>query len=648
MRIQHSLLALLLCISLNALAQKQDTAYVNNLLQQSKSFFGTEPDKAIALAQQAREIAKKIKYPKGEATALKNIGIVYYMQQKHYETLNAWNESLEIFKKEKDDNGIANLLNNIAAIYKDNGEDEKALEFALPSLAIAEKLNDNTRLMSSLVTIASIYHNKKDPKALDYLKRAEKIATPEGLGVLYGNIGEVNYDLGEAAKDITTANKYFHEALTYYQKSIKADAEGVSATFGYNGIGKVYYKQSKLNEAIVSHTKALAIAEKIQDKWNSFKAYQGIGNANLNLGNNKLALDNLNKALAFAEEVESNDKADLYKDLATAYASNNNYKNALEYKSKYADMQKTIFDSDVERQTGRMQLRFDLSKKEDNIKILTKEKEIEQQQKMGFAFGLGLILIIAVIIFRNYKAKVKTNKLLDKKNEQIEGLLLNILPAEVAKELQTSGKAAPKHHDDVAVLFTDFKGFTAIADRMTPNDLVAELNDCFVEFDTIIEKYGLEKIKTIGDAYMCAAGIPSKGEKNTYRIVKAAMEIQEWAKRNNQKRIEEGREIWDIRIGVHTGPLVAGVVGKKKYAYDIWGTTVNIASRVESNGEAGRVNLSAAAYDIIKEEFQCSYRGKINAKNIGDIDMYFVEKEYDRSYRIIGEKIADLTPETAN
>jgi class 3 adenylate cyclase len=160
-------------------------------------------------------------------------------------------------------------------------------------------------------------------------------------------------------------------------------------------------------------------------------------------------------------------------------------------------------------------------------------------------------------------------------------------------------------------------------------------------FDGIIEKYGLEKIKTIGDAYMCAAGIPSKGERNTYRIVKAAIEIQEWVQQNNEKRLDAGLEAWDIRIGVHTGPLVAGVVGKKKYAYDIWGSTVNIASRMESNGEPGRVNISADAYRIIKDEFRCSYRGKIHAKNIGDIDMYFVDSEIP-PYRIIGSENESL------
>jgi class 3 adenylate cyclase len=195
-------------------------------------------------------------------------------------------------------------------------------------------------------------------------------------------------------------------------------------------------------------------------------------------------------------------------------------------------------------------------------------------------------------------------------------------------------------------MFTDFKSFTSHADKMSPQELVEELNSCFIAFDNIIEKYNLEKIKTIGDSYMCAAGIPSPDERRAYHIVKASLEIQEYIKQNNKRRTEAGLEPWDLRIGVHVGPVVAGVVGKKKYAYDIWGSTVNIASRMESNGEPGQVNISASTYELVKDEFDCSYRGKIHAKNVGEIDMYFVEREikgavinvYENTASVIDDK----------
>jgi adenylate cyclase len=222
---------------------------------------------------------------------------------------------------------------------------------------------------------------------------------------------------------------------------------------------------------------------------------------------------------------------------------------------------------------------------------------------------------------------VKTNLILDKQKAQIEGLLLNILPAQVAAELQQNGSATPRYYDQVSVLFTDFKGFTLIADALSPQEVVSELNRCFIAFDNIIEKYKLEKIKTIGDSYMCAGGIPTEDPDHPVNIIQAGLEIRDWMQELNRQRTERGLSSWELRIGIHVGPAVAGVVGKKKYAYDIWGSTVNIASRMESSGQPGLVNISHAAYDLVKHQFNCVYRGKVMAKNIGEIDMYFVDKQ---------------------
>ena len=245
--------------------------------------------------------------------------------------------------------------------------------------------------------------------------------------------------------------------------------------------------------------------------------------------------------------------------------------------------------------------------------------------KNAFLAGLLLILAIAFIIFRNYLDKVKVNRLLDKQKAQIESLLLNILPVEVARELQDQGAATPRDYQSVSVLFTDFKEFSRIAKGMTPTDLVTELNEFFQAFDNIMEKYNLEKIKTIGDSYMCAGGIPTENTTHPVDAVKAGLEMQEFMKLRNSQRAEKGMEPWGLRVGVHTGPVVAGVVGRKKYAYDIWGSAVNIASRMESNGAPGKVNISSSTYELVKDHFSCEHRGKISAKNIGEIDMYFID-----------------------
>jgi len=252
-----------------------------------------------------------------------------------------------------------------------------------------------------------------------------------------------------------------------------------------------------------------------------------------------------------------------------------------------------------------------------------------------------LAIIIIYIVFRAFRFAKKTNKILHKQKNEIERqkdeieyerersdkLLLNILPEETAEELKEKGSATPKHYDLVSVLFTDFKGFTNIAEKITPQQLVAELNNCFLEFDKIIDKHNLEKIKTIGDAYMCAGGIPSENTTNPFDIVKAGLEIKDYMENLKKEREAAGEDFWELRIGIHTGSVVAGVVGKNKFAYDIWGDAVNTASRMESSGVPGKVNISGTTYEIIKNHFKCTHRGKIKAKNKGEIDMYIVEDE---------------------
>jgi class 3 adenylate cyclase len=210
--------------------------------------------------------------------------------------------------------------------------------------------------------------------------------------------------------------------------------------------------------------------------------------------------------------------------------------------------------------------------------------------------------------------------------DKSEALLLNILPKETADELKAFGKARPKRYELVSVLFTDFKGFTLVAEKLSPEELIVELDYCFAKFDEIIVRHHVEKIKTIGDAYMCAAGLPIPRPTNPVDAVLAALEMQgfmndTWAEKNAR-----GEEYWQLRLGIHSGPLVAGVIGTKKFAYDIWGDTVNLASRMESSGEPGKINISGDTYRYVKDFFICTYRGQVAAKNKGYVDMYFVER----------------------
>ncbi|MBP7408598.1 MAG: nuclear transport factor 2 family protein [Flavobacteriales bacterium] len=221
---------------------------------------------------------------------------------------------------------------------------------------------------------------------------------------------------------------------------------------------------------------------------------------------------------------------------------------------------------------------------------------------------------------------VERTRELREEKKRSDDLLLNILPEEVAAELKVKGHADAKHFDKVTILFTDFKGFTQASEKMSPQELVEELNTCFKAFDGIITARGIEKIKTIGDAYMCAGGLPVPATSTPADVVHAALEMQAFMILRRIERDALGKPAFQMRVGIHTGPVVAGIVGVKKFAYDIWGDTVNTASRLESSGEVGQVNISASTYSLVKDEPGLSFtpRGKVQAKGKGEMEMYFV------------------------
>ena len=228
-------------------------------------------------------------------------------------------------------------------------------------------------------------------------------------------------------------------------------------------------------------------------------------------------------------------------------------------------------------------------------------------------------------VFLRTKEIEKQKEIIEAAKLQSDSLLLNILPGEIADELKKFGKSYARKHDQVSVLFADIKGFTSIAEKLTPVKLVTQLDEVFGAFDNIIAKHGMEKIKTIGDAYMCACGLPLADNENAIKSVNAALDMQHFIKEFGAANKIQNLPVFEIRIGIHTGPLVAGVVGLKKFAYDIWGDAVNLASQMEQHSETGKVNISGETYSLVKNAFNCTYRGKIEAKSKGEVDMYFVD-----------------------
>jgi class 3 adenylate cyclase len=273
---------------------------------------------------------------------------------------------------------------------------------------------------------------------------------------------------------------------------------------------------------------------------------------------------------------------------------------------------------------------FEISQKQTEVDLLSQQKKNQQNIVIGVLVALFLLMLLVFGLYRRNNFIRRTNLIIEKEKNRSEHLLRNILPEETALELMETGKVKAKKFEEVSVLFTDFEGFTQYAESLSPEELVKRVDFYFTKFDKIIEKHGLEKIKTIGDSYMCAAGVPFPMENHAIKIIYAALEILDFVEKS--KRDHQGLDAqFEIRIGINSGSLIAGVVGSKKFAYDIWGDTVNMASRMESCSESGKINISENTYQLVKGDFSCIERGKIEVKNKGMVPMYFVESVKDLS-----------------
>lgn len=628
--------------SLTALISKtsDDSAKVDLLIELSKSFYNRSWDSSIRSAEEAIALAEKINYKKGLAVAYKNIGVANYFKGTPVNAVEAWDKSLKIFQELEDKQGEANILSNLGGVFVLSDE-SRALDYYLRSLRLAEQIQDSFRIATLNNNIGALYDKKSAtvPSALESYRKAISVSQknnyPEALGMATGNIGEIYLKRNE-----------FDSALYYFRIGEKELQGKANLPLALNNLGKLYLRKKEFDSAFKYHQLAYDEAVKADNKMYIIPALLGIADIYSEKDQPKQALPYYKRAEEVATGVKSDDDLrHTYEGLAAVYRSLDDYRNAYNYQVKLNDVRMKIFNEQSYSNFNNLRFDFDLQKKEAQISLLSRDKALQEldlnRQKLtknALIGGLVLVSAFIFIMFRNYRNKIKVNRLLDNQKAEIERLLSNILPTEVAKELQRDGVATPRFYESVAVLFTDFKNFTTLADHMSSQEVVAELNACFIAFDDIVEKYKLEKIKTIGDAYMCASGIPTPCDEYLLNMVRAALEIRQVMEVRNSARKKDGLMPWELRIGIHVGPLVAGVVGKKKYAYDIWGSTVNIASRMESNGEPGEINMSETTYLLIKDHYHCHYRGKIYAKNVGEIDMYFLGEEIRKPETVLAGK----------
>lgn len=385
-------------------------------------------------------------------------------------------------------------------------------------------------------------------------------------------------------------------------------------------------------EAVKLNNRAIVFAEKSNYLPGLVESYSNavrFANQNMDITAERIYKQKLDKAQAALDKIEKqklklleNENKEKESQLVTAGEEIKTKELVIDEKNRIISGKDTVINRvTLEKQQQEQLLK--LSKQEGEIKDLTL-KEQQQATRFLFVVSLGIVVILIILLFlffnsRKYACRIASEK------ERSDELLKNILPVSVAEELKENGIVKSRYYDNVTVVFTDFEGFTKLSEKMTAEELVKEIDHCYKQFDSIVEKHGLEKIKTIGDAYMCAAGLPEPTKDHAQRAVKAAKEIVIFIDELKKERIAKGMPHFNIRVGLHTGPVVAGVVGTRKFAYDIWGDTVNVAARLESASESGRVNISHSVYVLVKDDFTTSHRGKVMAKNKGEIDMYFVE-----------------------
>jgi len=322
-------------------------------------------------------------------------------------------------------------------------------------------------------------------------------------------------------------------------------------------------------------------------------------------------------------------KRDFYQNLSEVYKANGMWKQAFDASGQYYLYRDSLFSDQQKEALTELKTQYEVAEKE---KELSFQKAVNQQQRIWqWVLGIGLALAawLAFNWRRAFQNKSRLNRQIRAEQQRSEALLLNILPPSVAEELKANKVVEARRFENVTVLCTDFQDFTGIVSRLSPENLVQLLDEYFRGFDDITSKFQIEKIKTMGDAYMCVGGLPDASFGSAANVLRAAFAMRDWVNTINARNLAEGNPHFNCRIGLHLGPVVAGIVGKKKFVYDIWGDTVNTATRMEQYGAVGEINLSSTLFQVLEEEpgFKFEYRGDIEVKGKGKLGMYFAREQ---------------------
>ncbi len=571
------------------------------------------------------------------ADCCSNMGLAYMRLGENDSSYAQYVKARALYFNVKDTFQVGQVINQQALIRDYQGRWLESLDLYYQSLKQFEDLKNKYGQSIILLNIATIYDQMKDSKkSVEILNQSLKLKK------------EVVDEFGEAIILSMLADNYseksqFDSALSYLNKALtifEATNEKIKISNAYSGLGKVYTQKGDYEKAILFFKKAIALQRELELKSELTMSLKGMGELCIAQQKYKDAINLCEEGLRIASETGNLAAKKLNcKCLSTAYEKSNESLKSLKYYKLFMQANDSLINNESAREATRKELNFSFTKKQlaakaDFEKKQAEEKlktEAEKKQKniitIASIVGFILFLAIIIIIYIFLKQSKRDNKIITKEKQRSEELLLNILPAEIAEELKERGDAEAKLHEQVSILFTDFKGFTQLSESLSPKQLISELNHCFVAFDNIMHKYGLEKIKTIGDAYMAASGLPVANKLHAKKMVDAALDIRNFMDAYKQQHISENKHYFELRIGIHSGEVVAGIVGIKKFAYDVWGDTVNTAARMESSGQVGKVNISETTYQLVKDDFNCEYRGSVEAKGKGKMNMYFIEKK---------------------
>lgn len=493
------------------------------------------------------------------------------------------------------------------------GNLDEALKAYFNALEVAKKIKRISTQGADYGAIADVYAESKDhSNAMLYFHQAiSTLRNTEDTIALASMILNAGDELRETA-NYDSALIYFNESKKIFEK--KNYLIGVAYSLGNTGM--VYAAQGKDDLASQNMNKAIMILQQQGDYYPICVYLVSISDIYTKKGDHHTALNYALQSLKLAQQLGLKEQiAEANQKLSQLYEKAGNINASYQYYKNYIIYRDSVVNLNTVQKMADLRTNYEVSQKQVQVDLLKQQKRNQWTIMVATFIILGLTIGILVLLYRFYKK-------IDKEKRVSESLLLNILPSETAKELKQNGKVEAVKLDEVTVLFTDFVQFTRAAENTNPVQLVKSIDYYFKGFDQITIKYGLEKIKTIGDSYMCAGGLPTLNPAHARQVVLAAKEMI--ALVNNELKNSDGLNHFEIRIGIHTGPVVAGIVGIKKWQYDIWGDTVNIASRMEANSAAGRINLSESTYQKIKDEFPCEYRGEIKVKNHDSVKMYFL------------------------